>query len=274
MNTSPIPADASGAANVSGEAARAYDAIAPDYDGLLDDDRWMRYLLWRRYSALFAPGDRVLDVACGTGIDTLHLAANGVNVTGIDISPGMLGALREKAQTTGLAHRVDTRIHDAAVPWPFAAGTFDGMVSTFSGLNTVTDLRAYSTSAARVLRPGANAVLHALCPAGLWRRLYCFARHGPRAAHRLAWEKTYTKRIRGVAVAHHLFSPGEVYGHYFAGNFELKREYALGFLWPQRAGCWLPHALLRAAGTLEPHLGRLPGIKSMGRFITLELVRR
>ena len=53
-------------------------------------------------------GKRVLDVAAGTGENSLVLAALGANVTAIDISPRSLEVLRRRAELSGLSDRIDT----------------------------------------------------------------------------------------------------------------------------------------------------------------------
>src|SRR3954468_13584240 len=78
-------------------ARAAYDALAPEYDAAVAPSTWVRERLWERLDLLFPPGSRVLDVTAGTGLDVLHLAARGVEVTACDLSPGMLARLTPKA---------------------------------------------------------------------------------------------------------------------------------------------------------------------------------
>ena len=73
-------------------AGAAFDEIAERYDrdwtatqvGVLQ-----RAAVWRTLDRLFGPGDRVLDLGCGTGADAAHLAKRGVQVLAADISPQM-----------------------------------------------------------------------------------------------------------------------------------------------------------------------------------------
>ena len=77
-----------------------------------------------------APGERLLDVACGTGNLTLPAARAGAHTTGIDIAPDLVAQLAARAAAEGLA--VDAREGDAEA-LPFADGGFDTVVSMLYG---------------------------------------------------------------------------------------------------------------------------------------------
>src|SRR6185312_16598097 len=120
-----------------GEFVRlAYDQIAREYDEQVAGDAWMRARLWRSYSKLFRPGDHILDVSCGTGIDAAFLARSQIHVTGIDISPAMIAQLQDRAEREQLDHLIDGRVLDHAEIGCLPPGEFDGIVSAFAGLNT------------------------------------------------------------------------------------------------------------------------------------------
>jgi len=248
--------------------AAAYDDLAEDYDRLVEEDFWMRQLLWGRYLDLFQPGDRVLDVACGTGLDSLFLARHGLEVTGIDASPGMIARLREKAVRQGL--RVRAQVGDAGDLSAWPAATFDGILSAFAGLNTI-DLERFAADAARLLRPGGRLIVHLLAPAGLWARLRLLARLRFGAARALGRRRDLAVTIAGRTIPHALPSPHETYERWFAPRFRLRRAYALGFLWPQSANAVLPGQVRHLLGRLEPRLGALPLLRGAGRFFVLEM---
>lgn len=252
----------------SQKVAEAYDALAADYDGLVEEDFWMRQLLWKRYLRLFPPGSRVLDVACGTGLDTLFLARAGREAAGIDASPGMIAELRAKAGRAGLA--IDARVGDAADLSAWPDGAFDGIVSAFAGLNTV-DLERFAAEAERVLRRRGRMVLHVLAPAGCWALLRPLARLRWREARELARRRERTAEISGSPIHLALLPPLETYRRWFARGFTLRRAASLGFLWPRRANAWIPGRLRCALSGLEPALGALPGLRNAGRFSVLEL---
>lgn len=100
-------------------------------------------------AAGIGPGQRVLDVACGTGVLARHAAELvGVkgSVTGLDINDGMLAVARR------LAPLIDWR-QGPAERLPFVTGTFDAVVSQF-GLMFFENRVGAIREMARVLRPG------------------------------------------------------------------------------------------------------------------------
>ncbi|HYU32821.1 MAG TPA: class I SAM-dependent methyltransferase [Thermoanaerobaculia bacterium] len=252
----------------SQKVADAYDALAADYDQLVEEDFWMRQLLWKRYLRLFPPGSQVLDVACGTGLDTLFLARAGMKAAGIDASAGMVEQLRTKAAHEGLA--IEARVGDASDLSAWPDGSFDGIVSAFAGLNTV-DLERFSAEADRVLRPGGRMVLHLLAPAGVWSLVRPLTRLRWREAWLTARRRELTTEIAGSSVHLTLLPPLETYERGFAGAFTLRRAWSLGFLWPRSANRWLPLPLRRLLGRIEPILGGLLLLRRAGRFFVLEL---
>lgn len=107
------------------------------------DARWKRTLIAR---ACLQPGERVLDLACGTGDIAFAAAAQGGRVVGLDLTHRMLQlASRKSAAATFLTGDM-THL-------PLASHAFD-VVTTGYGLRNVPDLTAAIDEIARVLRPG------------------------------------------------------------------------------------------------------------------------
>jgi SAM-dependent methyltransferase len=73
-------------------------------------------------------GQRVLDVACGTGVVAVTAARLGARVTGLDLTPALLEGARENSQIAGVT--VDWREGDAE-SLPFDDGAFDVVLSQF-----------------------------------------------------------------------------------------------------------------------------------------------
>ena len=75
-----------------------------------------------------APG-RALDLGCGEGGDSVHLARLGWRVTAVDVSPTALERTRQLAASTGVSSLVTTEQHDLAASFP--SGSFDLVVALF-----------------------------------------------------------------------------------------------------------------------------------------------
>jgi SAM-dependent methyltransferase len=102
-------------------------------------------------------GDRILDLATGTGWASRVVAQRfaGVTVTGADIADKLLDAAREQAATQKL--NIDYQ-HADGEHLPFAAGAFDGVVSTF-GVMFAGKPEAAAGELGRVVRKGGRVVL-------------------------------------------------------------------------------------------------------------------
>jgi SAM-dependent methyltransferase len=112
-----------------------------------------------RAAAAIQPGERVLDIGCGTGQSTIEAArAAGPDgsVLGVDLSEPMLEFARERAAREGLGHvafaAVDAQVHQ------FPAERFDVCISRFGTMFFTDPDTAFGTFA-QALRPGGRLVL-------------------------------------------------------------------------------------------------------------------
>jgi demethylmenaquinone methyltransferase / 2-methoxy-6-polyprenyl-1,4-benzoquinol methylase len=147
------------------EVAAMFDALAGRYDLMNDLLSMGQVRLWRRRVQRIlqaGPGDRVLDLAAGTGTSSVALAASGADVVACDFSLGMLqaGQARQakndpfQAKTRG---RVAFAAGDA-LRLPFADGAFDAVTISF-GLRNVDGTRDALAEMRRVTRPGGRLVV-------------------------------------------------------------------------------------------------------------------
>jgi SAM-dependent methyltransferase len=100
-----------------------------------------------------AAGDRVLDVACGTGIvarRAAEVAAAGGAVVGLDLNPGMLAVARSLPPPAGAPVEW---VQASAMELPFRDGSFDAVTCQL-GLQYMPDRPAALAEMRRVLRPG------------------------------------------------------------------------------------------------------------------------
>lgn len=106
------------------------------------------------------PAGRAIDLGCGTGVDSVYLAAHGWQVTGIDMVPRALALARDRATAAGVTARFVegdvTGLQDLDI---------DGscnLILDFGCFHTLPEDRreAYVTSVSQVAAPGATLLLY------------------------------------------------------------------------------------------------------------------
>jgi len=263
-------------ASANRQIAAAYDSVARTYEAGVAGDGWMRHILWSRFRSLFRCGDCVLDLTAGTGQDAIFLARRGVHVTAIDLSPAMIASLQEKARREGLEKSIRCRVGDCLDLGAFAAGQFDGAISTFAGLSTVPDLSRLSQEVARVLRPGGTLIVHMLNRFSLWEWLWLLRRFRLAEAASLPAQKTRSFKIGETTVHHWLNYPLPTYRRFFASLYNLRAVRGMGILRPPHTyeGEWLSPQAARRLGRLEAQIAGMRPLWNCGRFFLLEMRRR
>jgi len=129
---------------------------AGDYDQIAQGIRAVADHVVR--SARIRAGERVLDVACGTGNTAIMARARGAVVTGLDLTPELLAVAQKRAVEEG--HGDITWKEGDAENLPFADGTFDVVVSS-CGLMFAPDQAKVAGEVARVTRRGGRIAIQA-----------------------------------------------------------------------------------------------------------------
>jgi SAM-dependent methyltransferase len=107
-------------------------------------------------------GDKVLDVACGTGNAAIPAAQAGGNVIGLDITPELLDHGRRRAADAGVEIEW---VEGDAQALPYDDASFDVVLSTF-GCMFAPDHEKAAAEISRVLRPGGRLGIAAWDPTG------------------------------------------------------------------------------------------------------------
>ncbi|MFN2518035.1 MAG: demethylmenaquinone methyltransferase [Jatrophihabitantaceae bacterium] len=138
------------------DVAAMFDGVAQRYDvtntvlSLGQDRRWRRRT---RQCLELEPGQRVLDLAAGTGVSTGELRRSGAHAIACDFSLGMLAAGRANRRRKRLPFVAGDALH-----LPFADAAFDAATISF-GLRNVADVPRALGELARVVRPGGRLVV-------------------------------------------------------------------------------------------------------------------
>jgi demethylmenaquinone methyltransferase / 2-methoxy-6-polyprenyl-1,4-benzoquinol methylase len=140
---------------------RVFDSVAPRYDLMNDLMSLGLHRAWKAYTVLVSnvrPGDRVLDIAGGTG-DLALAFAKKVGASGMvvhtDINEAMLRTGRDRLLDAGVV--LPTLVCDAE-KLPFETGAFDAVTVAF-GLRNMTHKDVALAEMNRVLRPGGRLLV-------------------------------------------------------------------------------------------------------------------
>jgi demethylmenaquinone methyltransferase/2-methoxy-6-polyprenyl-1,4-benzoquinol methylase len=131
-----------------------FDEVAERYDLTNDVLALGQTRLWRRAvvnAVAPRPGERILDLAAGTGTSSAPLAARGATVVPCDFSLGMLRVGRRREPALAF-------VAGDALCLPFEDAAFDAVTISFGLRNTV-DPEAALAEMARVTRPGGRLVV-------------------------------------------------------------------------------------------------------------------
>ena len=118
-------------------------------------------LLWGGLTRDNSP-ENIIDVGCGIGGSTLHLAQKfGCNATGITLSPVQASRAKERATEAGLDGKVNFEVANA-LDMPFADNSFDLVWSLESGEH-MPDKTKFLAECYRVLKPGGRMIFATWC---------------------------------------------------------------------------------------------------------------
>ncbi len=147
-----------GNAEMGSEVASAYNQWSETYETVENATRDLAaQILRRRFPDL--QGRDVLEIGCGTGVNTRYLAEQSRSVQALDFSPGMLAQARANVP----ANNVRFAQQDIRLPWDLPSGTVDLIVCTLV-LEHIEDLEPVFTEARRVLHQGGEFFLCELHP--------------------------------------------------------------------------------------------------------------
>ncbi len=256
------------------ERPAAFDDLASDYDrafGASILGGMFRARVQARLDRAFRPGQRVLELGCGTGEDALHLARRGVRVMALDASAGMLAVAARKVSEGRHEAFIELRKLPVEDLWRLGAGQFDGAYSNFGALNCVANLAGLAAGLAGLITPGGSVIAVVMGPLAAWEWVWFAAHRQPAKAFRrmrrggISWRGTIVRYPSAIRVAR-AFSPW----------FTVSSVLALGGMTPGTyAESWAarhPRALA-TLDRVESALASLPALWMLADHYILELAR-
>lgn len=254
-----------------------FDHVAESYDAVFTNSligRAQRDSVWKELDRCFHPGQRILELNCGTGVDALHLSERGIEVLACDVAPRMIQVARQRLSAQRDGAQVDFRVLATEQIAGLAdQGPFDGALSNFGGLNCVRDLSTVARDLARLLAPGATALL---CMAGRsvgWEIIWYLGQGNPRKAlRRFQRGGTIGRLAEGVTVEVR-YPSARTMADLFAPEFRLLRVKGVGVTVPpsylEPLARRFPRVLKTLAG-VDRLLSGVPVIRSLADHLLLK----
>lgn len=178
------------------------------------------------------PGEHMLELNCGTGLDAVFFAGRGLKIHATDNASGMLEQLQQKIATKGLENAItfercsfnqlDLKKNPVA--------QFDHVFSDYGGLNCAEDIASVITQLDRYLKPGGMAHLVLIAPLCPWEWATVF-----KGKFRFAFRRLTKKGLRS-----------HLEGHYFDTYYYSPRSIRKAFgkqyttMQLRSLGCFMP----------------------------------
>jgi ubiquinone/menaquinone biosynthesis C-methylase UbiE len=258
-----------------------FDGVAARYDETFTSSiigRAQRAAVWKELAKAFHPGDRVLEIGCGTGVDACCLAERGVEVLACDPSSHMIEVASRRTRQRGFEALVRTCVLRAEdISGLSADVSFDGAFSNFGALNCVKDLRIAAKGIARLVRPGGTALLCWMGPYCLWETLFYLAQGNTRKAFRRFRREGVSARLTETAFVHVHYPSVRTLAKTFAPEFRVQSVQGIGVaVPPSYLESWARRhpRLMGLSEQFDSWFGRWPGLRSMGDHVLVQLERK
>ncbi len=266
--------------------AHGYDQITTTYDDV-EAANWVGRRLRRVMQAAlfrtFHPGQRVVEIGCGTGIEAIALAQRGVEVVATDLSEDMVRLVREKAAAKGLTnlHARALAAHEVGVLREEFGGGFDGAYSHGGVLNMDPGIEDVATGVARLIRPGGRFLCTVVNQTSLFEALFYPLVLRPRKGYRRLGRDipipiTRHEGFRKYVVPTRFYSPRQ-FVRFFDDGFRLHRLEGLQILLPPwNLSDWIDRLdpLARAVEAIETRIADRRPFNSWGSIFLADLERR
>jgi len=171
--------------------------------------QWMRKQIHAHCMRHFKTGNSILELNCGTGIDAVFFAGQGMRVHATDIADGMLHELRKKISEKNLSENISTENCSFTELRNLSKNNFDHIFSDFGGLNCVKEIDRVITSFDDLLKPGGTVTLVIMPPFCPWELALLFKGNFKTAFRRLK-KNGAESHLEGEHFMSYYFSPKKI----------------------------------------------------------------
>jgi ubiquinone/menaquinone biosynthesis C-methylase UbiE len=170
---------------------------------------WMRKQVRDHVISFLRPGDKILELNAGTGLDAVYFAEKGFNIHATDYSLGMLEKLKDKVIAHNLSDKITFEQCSFTELNKVNAGKFDYIFSNFGGLNCIPDLTKVTRFFPHLLNNKGRITLAVMPPVCPWEILLATKGNFKTAFRRLRKNGT-SAHIEGVYFKSYYHTPSDV----------------------------------------------------------------
>jgi ubiquinone/menaquinone biosynthesis C-methylase UbiE len=234
--------------------------------------QWMRKRVRGHVSGLIKPGSHILELNAGTGLDAVFFATAGHTVHATDVSGGMVKALNQKVESSGLHDLVYAEVLSFTDLIKLPADNYDFIFSNFGGLNCIPDLKPVINEFRRLLKPGGRVtlvIMPKVCP---WE-ICSILKGNTKLAFRRFKRGGAPSNVEGVGFKSWYFNPKDVVRD-FGKDFKIIKWEGLGSLVPPPHHVRFPErfpVLFRLLTTLDEHFSSLPFFRTCADHFILSM---
>lgn len=186
------------------------------------------------------PGEYMLELNCGTGLDAVFFAGKGLKVHATDNAPGMLEQLKQKVVAQALEKSISYEkcsfnqldLKENPVP------QFDHIFSDYGGLNCAEDIASVIKQLDKYLKPGGLAHLVFIAPVCLWEWATVF-----KGKYRFAFRRLTKKGLKSHLEGHYFttyyYSPARI-RKAFGKRYTLMQLRSMGCFMPPTFNDYFP----------------------------------
>ncbi len=234
--------------------------------------QWMRSIVRKSVLSNIKKDARILELNCGTGIDSVFFAEKNFHITATDISYGMLHELKKKTAKFSLEKKISIAQFSFNELSKLQPEKFDYVFSNFGGLNCAPNLHQIIQNLKLLLNPDAGITLVIMPRFCLWE-LALVLKGNFKTAFRRLKKNGASSNVEGINFKTWYYSPQHI-AKAFGKDFEVKESRALGIFVPPpylfRLAVKYP-VLFRFSTKLDEKFSSLKFLSGMGDHFLITL---
>jgi len=213
--------------------AEAFTRQSSNYDQYEEGNhilKWMRQQVRNHALEFLKPGDKILELNSGTGIDAEFFAEKGFTIHCTDLTSGMINQMQNKFSNKNLSDKITLQQCSYTELDKIGDRKFDMIFSNFGGLNCIPDLNEVTKFFPSLLNNKGKVCLVIMPPLCPWELIQSLRGKFKFAVRRLNKNGTLAN-IEGIIFTTFYFTPGEVMKA-LGKNFKLQKLEGLAVFTP------------------------------------------